>query len=216
MTLAALHEWLLARSRELSFSPEIGDATIGGLVTTMCKDSSVNGPGHLCALVEAITYVDHEGNVRLACVQSLMHELMQSVLFLSIWQEMSSSLVTTMCKESNVIGPGHVCALVEAIIGQHAPAWHAESQTCLSGLLQQQRQRQCMFKVGGPCCASCKACKEHAEAPVGCGAASCAAALTGRRGITSHTATACRAAYGVHAVVLTDQTTHRTSRGSEC
>ncbi|KAK9827963.1 hypothetical protein WJX81_002293 [Elliptochloris bilobata] len=63
VTLAVLHAWLLALQRELSFSPEIGDATVGGLVTTMCKDSSVRGPGHLCALVEALTYVDHEGNV---------------------------------------------------------------------------------------------------------------------------------------------------------
>ena len=64
VTLAALHAWLLARQREFSFSPEIADATVGGLATTMCKDSSVNGPGHLCALVQALTYVDHEGNVR--------------------------------------------------------------------------------------------------------------------------------------------------------
>lgn len=63
MTLAALHAWLLSRQRELSFSPEIGDATVGGLVTTMCKDSSVDGPGHLSALVEALTYVNHEGTV---------------------------------------------------------------------------------------------------------------------------------------------------------
>ena len=62
--MAALHAWLLARQREVSFSPEIGDATVGGLVTTMCKDSSVDGPGHLAALVQALTYVDHEGNVR--------------------------------------------------------------------------------------------------------------------------------------------------------
>ena len=63
VTLGALHAWLLARQRELSFSPEIGDATVGGLVTTMCKDSSVRGPGHLSALVEALTYVNHEGTV---------------------------------------------------------------------------------------------------------------------------------------------------------
>ena len=63
VTMAALHNWLFARQRELSFSPEIGDATIGGLVTTMCKDSSVDGPGHLCALVVALTYLDHEGDV---------------------------------------------------------------------------------------------------------------------------------------------------------
>ena len=62
--MAALHAWLYARQREVSFSPEIGDATLGGLVTTMCKDSSVGGPGHLAALVQALTYVDHEGNVR--------------------------------------------------------------------------------------------------------------------------------------------------------
>ena len=64
MTLAALHTWLYARQRELSFSPEIGDATVGGLATTMCKDSSVGGPGHLAALVDALTYVNHEGTVR--------------------------------------------------------------------------------------------------------------------------------------------------------
>ena len=61
--MAALHDWLFARQRELSFSPEIGDATIGGLVTTMCKDSSVGGPGHLSALVVALTYVDDQGAV---------------------------------------------------------------------------------------------------------------------------------------------------------
>ena len=63
VTMAALHDWLFARQRELSFSPEIGDATIGGLVTTMCKDSSVGGPGHLSALVVALTYVDDQGAV---------------------------------------------------------------------------------------------------------------------------------------------------------
>ncbi len=64
VTLRALHMWLLARQRELSFCPEIGDATVGGLVTTMCKDSSIKGPGYLGALVEELTYVDHEGNAR--------------------------------------------------------------------------------------------------------------------------------------------------------
>ncbi len=64
VTLRALHTWLLARQRELSFCPEIGDATVGGLVTTMCKDSSIKGPGYLGALVEELTYVDHEGNAR--------------------------------------------------------------------------------------------------------------------------------------------------------
>ena len=63
VTMSALHDWLFARQRELSFSPEIGDATIGGLVTTMCKDSSVGGPGHLAALVVALTYVDDQGAV---------------------------------------------------------------------------------------------------------------------------------------------------------
>ena len=61
--MSTLHEWLYARQRELSFSPEIGDATVGGLVTTMCKDSSVGGPGHLAALVVALTYVDDQGAV---------------------------------------------------------------------------------------------------------------------------------------------------------
>lgn len=43
---------------ETSFCPEIGDATVGSLVVTTSKDSSIDGPGYLSALVNEVTYVD--------------------------------------------------------------------------------------------------------------------------------------------------------------
>ncbi len=43
---------------ETSFCPEIGDATVGSLAVTTSKDSSIDGPGYLSALVNEVTYVD--------------------------------------------------------------------------------------------------------------------------------------------------------------
>eukprot|EP00775_Hariotina_reticulata_P008748 gene8748-8928_t len=63
--LADLHDWL-ARQKgglEISFSPEIGDATVGSLAVTTSKDSSINGPGYLSGLINEIVYVDEVGRV---------------------------------------------------------------------------------------------------------------------------------------------------------
>ena len=46
---------------EISFMPEIGDATVGSLVTTTSKDSSVRGPGYLSALVGRVGEMAAEG-----------------------------------------------------------------------------------------------------------------------------------------------------------
>jgi hypothetical protein len=43
---------------ETSFCPEIGDATVGSLTVTTSKDSSIDGPGYLSALVVEVKYVD--------------------------------------------------------------------------------------------------------------------------------------------------------------
>lgn len=48
---------------ELSFCPEIGDATAGSLAVTTSKDSSIDGPGYLSALVTEVKYVDEVGTV---------------------------------------------------------------------------------------------------------------------------------------------------------
>ena len=40
-----------SQSYEISFMPEIGDTSVGSLVTSTFKDSSVRGPGYLSALV---------------------------------------------------------------------------------------------------------------------------------------------------------------------
>jgi hypothetical protein len=52
---------------EISFSPEIGDATVGSLVVCTSKDSSIDGPGYLSALVAEVTYVDEVGTADAAC-----------------------------------------------------------------------------------------------------------------------------------------------------
>lgn len=43
---------------ETSFCPEIGDATVGSLAVTTSKDSSIDGPGYLSALVTEVKFVD--------------------------------------------------------------------------------------------------------------------------------------------------------------
>ena len=43
VTLADLHDWLAERNLEISFSPEIGDATVGSSASATMKDSSVKG-----------------------------------------------------------------------------------------------------------------------------------------------------------------------------
>jgi len=48
----------------LSFCPEIGDATVGSLVVSTSKDSSIDGPGYLSALVAEVTYVDEVRGAR--------------------------------------------------------------------------------------------------------------------------------------------------------
>lgn len=64
VTLSSLHAWLQDHyQREISFAPEMGDASVGSLVVTTSKDSSVNGPGYFSALVRALTYVDHHGEI---------------------------------------------------------------------------------------------------------------------------------------------------------
>lgn len=45
----------------MSFSPEIGDATVGSLAVSTSKDSSIDGPGYLSALLKEIKYVDEVG-----------------------------------------------------------------------------------------------------------------------------------------------------------
>ncbi|WIA42207.1 hypothetical protein OEZ86_009467 [Tetradesmus obliquus] len=59
--LADLHDYLAKQDLEVSFSPEIGDATVGSLVVCTSKDSSIDGPGYLSALVTEVTYVDEDG-----------------------------------------------------------------------------------------------------------------------------------------------------------
>uniref|UniRef100_A0A383V943 FAD linked oxidase N-terminal domain-containing protein n=1 Tax=Tetradesmus obliquus TaxID=3088 RepID=A0A383V943_TETOB len=59
--LADLHNYLAEQDLEVSFSPEIGDDTVGSLVVCTSKDSSVDGPGYLSALVTEVTYVDKDG-----------------------------------------------------------------------------------------------------------------------------------------------------------
>ena len=54
---------LAPQGSELSFSPEIGDATVGSLVTTTSKDSSLGGLGYLSALLYDVTYVDEAGRL---------------------------------------------------------------------------------------------------------------------------------------------------------
>lgn len=52
-----------AQDLELSFCPEIGDATVGSLAVTTSKDSSIDGPGYLSALVTEVKYVNESGSV---------------------------------------------------------------------------------------------------------------------------------------------------------
>lgn len=43
---------------EITFSPEIGDATVGSLIVSTSKDSCLDGPGYLSACVKQVTYVN--------------------------------------------------------------------------------------------------------------------------------------------------------------
>ena len=62
--LADLHEYLRQNhDREISFSPEIGDATVGSLTVATSKDSSINGPGYFSALVTSLQNVNHQGQL---------------------------------------------------------------------------------------------------------------------------------------------------------
>ncbi|GBF89539.1 hypothetical protein Rsub_02257 [Raphidocelis subcapitata] len=61
--LLALHDWLGTQGWEFSFAPEIGDASVGSLVVSTSKDSSLDGPGYLTALVEEVTYVSGDGKL---------------------------------------------------------------------------------------------------------------------------------------------------------
>jgi len=64
VTLKSLHTWLLEEhNREISFSPEIGDASVGSLAVTTSKDSSVNGPGTFRSLITSLRYVSHNGTI---------------------------------------------------------------------------------------------------------------------------------------------------------
>jgi hypothetical protein len=56
--MAALYSYLAKHDLELSFCPEIGDATVGSLCVCTSKDSSIDGPGYLSALLLEVKYVD--------------------------------------------------------------------------------------------------------------------------------------------------------------
>eukprot|EP00775_Hariotina_reticulata_P009417 gene9417-9582_t len=64
ITLGDLHDHLARKGWEISFSPEIGDATVGSLCVMTSKDSSVQGPGFLAAVVKMLTYVDEKGQLQ--------------------------------------------------------------------------------------------------------------------------------------------------------
>lgn len=55
---------------EVSFSPEIGDATVGSLTVCTSKDSSLDGPGYLAGLVKEVTYVN-EVSYTPPCISAL-------------------------------------------------------------------------------------------------------------------------------------------------
>jgi hypothetical protein len=57
------------QNKEISFSPEIGDATVGSLVGSTSKDSSIQGPGFFSALVAAVTWVEEAGGLRTASLE---------------------------------------------------------------------------------------------------------------------------------------------------
>lgn len=62
-TLPPNYIHVVLQGYELSFCPEIGDATVGSLVTSTGKDSSVHAAGYFSALLYDVTCVDHTGTL---------------------------------------------------------------------------------------------------------------------------------------------------------
>jgi FAD/FMN-containing dehydrogenase len=63
-TLLEMHKWLAERNLEAHFMPEIGDATVGSLVSSGNKDAGLgprNLSGSLHKSIVKLTYVNSKG-----------------------------------------------------------------------------------------------------------------------------------------------------------
>jgi len=66
VTLVEMHHWLAQYDMESMVSPEIGDATVGSITTSITKDAALNpdntiAKGSFYELIDAVLYLDHEG-----------------------------------------------------------------------------------------------------------------------------------------------------------
>ena len=61
--LKKLNMWLQAHGVEISFQPEIGEATVGSVAVGDTKESSLDGPGYFSAEVVGLTYVNERGEL---------------------------------------------------------------------------------------------------------------------------------------------------------
>jgi len=61
--LKKLNLWLQARGLEISFQPEMGEATVGSVAVGDTKDSSLDGAGFFSAAVTGISYVNAKGEI---------------------------------------------------------------------------------------------------------------------------------------------------------
>jgi hypothetical protein len=133
----------LSQDLELSFSPEIGDATVGSLAVCTSKDSSIDGPGYLSALVSEVTYVDEVGkhaaciaahwqlcwpSPQAAAVLSLPPALCKQRCSLSL--SLSAALMLHRCSELGVCG--RQMLLRAAVRGLMMPTqlWPTHAVTC--------------------------------------------------------------------------------------
>ncbi len=62
--LKKLNTWLQAHNLEIPFQAEIGEASVGSVAVGDTKESSLDGAGYFSSHVVALTYVDHEGELR--------------------------------------------------------------------------------------------------------------------------------------------------------
>jgi len=69
VTLLEMHEWLDSFGLECMVSPEIGDATVGSITTSLTKDAALNEAGGIAKgsfyeVVDGVLYIDSEGNMK--------------------------------------------------------------------------------------------------------------------------------------------------------
>lgn len=138
--LADLHRWLDERGKEISFSPEIGDATVGSIVGSTTKDSSLDGPGFFSALVASATWVDETGQLRTASLEKDPQVLAQVTC--------AYGLMGIIVEAALLVRTHSVCSTV---MSYHPCARTADGSAAVAILSKQRSECDNMFVIMHPC-----------------------------------------------------------------